>query len=366
MTSASATGSAPCTVVDRSTLQRNIEMGARLAAAAGIALRPHAKTHKCPPIAALQIAAGAVGLSVATVGEAEVFAAAGVTDLFLALPVWPGDGAAARLAKLSERSMITVGADSVDGVRRLASAVPAASGLRVAVELDCGLSRTGVSPKAAARIARAAQEAGYEVVGVFTFPGHSYRPGAAVSAATDEASALAGGRTALEDAGIACPVRSGGSTPSLAASARLSGNGVVTELRPGVYALNDAQQVSLGTVTTDDLALWVLSRVVSAVSPDRIVLDAGSKLLGPDRPAWLSGHGLLPDHPGAVVTGLWEHHAVVDVSGCRNHPPVVGEVVRVVPNHVCSAVNLVDDLLVVDGDDLVVDRWPVSARGLNG
>lgn len=370
MSASSAGGFAPCTVVDRQILQRNVELAARSAADAGVALRPHAKTHKSLDIASLQLRAGAVGLSVATVGEAEILADAAPGgrpgDLFIALPVWPGDDAAARLRQLCEWAVITVGADSVAGIDRLAAAVPATCGLRVAVELDCGLGRTGTGADAAAGVASAAVDAGYEVVGVFTFPGHSYRPGAAVTAADDECSALAKGRAALESAGIACPVRSGGSTPSLADSLRLAGAGVVTELRPGVYVLNDAQQVALGTVGVDQVALWVLSRVVSAVARDRIVLDAGSKLLGPDRPPWVPGHGLLPDHPGAVVTGLWEHHAVVDVSACRYGRPSVGEVVRIVPNHVCSAVNLVDELLVVDGDETVVDRWAVSARGLNG
>ncbi len=365
MSGPSARSHAPCTVVDRGILRRNIEAAAALAAGAGIALRPHAKTHKCREIAALQLAAGAVGLSVATVGEAEVFAGAGVRDLFIALPLWPGDDTAARLAALCERAVLTVGVDSVEGVGALADRVPASSGLRVAVEVDCGLGRTGTPPGTAGEVARAAGDAGYQVTGVFTFPGQSYQPGAAEDAAGQESAALARARGALEAAGVACPVRSGGSTPSLGPALRRAGGDVVTELRPGVYALNDAQQVTLGAAATDDVALWVLGRVVSAPAPGRVVLDAGSKLLGPDRPPWVAGHGLLPDHPGAVVTGLWEHHAVVDLSACGRRPPAVGDTVRVVPNHVCTAVNLVDELLVVDGDDLLVGRWPVAARGRN-
>jgi D-serine deaminase-like pyridoxal phosphate-dependent protein len=132
-------------------------------------------------------------------------------------------------------------------------------------------------------------------------------------------------------------------------------------MRPGVYVFNDAQQVELGTVSMEDVALMVASTVVSRPAPGRIVLDAGSKVLGPDRPAWSSGHGLLPEWPGARIVGLWEHHAVVEFEG---DGPLLGETVAVVPNHVCTAVNLVPELLVVD-DCRVVDRFAVAARSAN-
>jgi len=225
------------------------------------------------------------------------------------------------------------------------------------VEVDCGLGRSGVRPAAAAGIARAAQRAGLEVAGVFTFPGHSYTPGAAAHAAADEAAALAEAAAGLADAGFAAGERSGGSTPS----ARLARPGSLTELRPGVYVFNDAQQVELGTCSMDDVALMVAATAVSHPAPGRLVLDAGSKVLGPDRPAWASGYGRLADWPAARVTGLWEHHAVVAVEG---DSPALGEVVAVVPNHVCTAVNLVPELLVADQGQ-VVDRWPVAARAAN-
>jgi D-serine deaminase-like pyridoxal phosphate-dependent protein len=214
-----------------------------------------------------------------------------------------------------------------------------------------------VRPARAAHTARAAQRAGLEVSGVFTFPGHSYGPGAAAAAAADEAAALDEAAAGLAAAGFEGGERSGGSTPS----ARLARPGTLTELRPGVYAFNDAQQVELGVVPMDEVALMVAATVVSRPAPGRLVLDAGAKVLGPDRPAWASGYGRLADWPEARITGLWEHHAVVAVSG---DAPALGEVVAVVPNHVCTAVNLVPELLVADQGQ-VVDRWPVAARAAN-
>ncbi|MCW2911092.1 MAG: alanine racemase protein, partial [Actinomycetia bacterium] len=163
-------------------------------------------------------------------------------------------------------------------------------------------------------------------------------------------------------AGLPSPVRSGGSTPSAAQSAGPADGGPVTELRPGVYAFNDAQQVILGSCTLDEVALSVLATVVSTPAPDRFVLDSGAKVLGYDRPAWAPGHGLLPAFPEATITGLWEHHAVA-VTGAGERP-AVGDRVVVVPNHVCTVVNLVDELHVVQ-DGRIAERWPVDARGRN-
>jgi D-serine deaminase-like pyridoxal phosphate-dependent protein len=343
-------------------MERNLARMAGFAADLGVTLRPHAKTHKCLQIARRQMALGARGISVATVGEAEILAGRGgagqaalaVEDIFIAYPLWPAADLVTRLGKLAGRARITVGTDSAEAAGLLG---PLAGQVRVMVEVDCGTGRSGVRPAGAAGVARAAQRAGAEVAGVFTFPGHSYRPGAAAGAAADEAAALAEAAAGLAAAGFEGAERSGGSTPS----ARLARPGALTELRPGVYVFNDAQQVELGTVSMDEVALMVAATVVSRPAPGRIVLDAGSKVLGPDRPAWASGYGRLTDWPTARITGLWEHHAVATIGAGA---PALGEVVAVVPNHVCTAVNLVPELLVTD-QGRVVDRWPVAARAAN-
>lgn len=144
---------------------------------------------------------------------------------------------------------------------------------------------------------------------------------------------------------------------------RLADPGVVTELRPGVYPFNDAQQLELGSATVDDLALFAIATVVSR-SGDRIVLDAGSKILGADRPGWTTGFGRLPDHLDARIVSLSEHHAVVEFPAGATVPDL-GDLVRAVPNHVCTAVNLVDELFAGSAHSDVLEVWPVIARGAN-
>jgi D-serine deaminase-like pyridoxal phosphate-dependent protein len=368
----------PAVLVDEARLDQNLRAMAGRAAGCGLALRPHAKTHKSVEIARRQLGHGAAGISVATLGEAETFADAGLAEVFVAYPLWADLDRAPRLRALASRIQLMAGVDSLASVHQLAEAVRGHAELRVLVEVDCGLRRSGVAPADAGRIAAGAARAGLAVDGVFTFPGHSYAPGMAAQAAADEAAALSAAADSLAAAGLPCPVRSGGSTPSagqtISASQAASsagqasrgaggqGGGTVTELRPGVYAFNDAQQFILGSCTLDDVALSVLATVVSTPAPDRFVLDAGAKVLGYDRPAWTPGHGLLPAFPEATVTGLWEHHAVAATgTGPR---PAVGDRVVVIPNHVCTTVNLVSELHVVR-DGQVTERWPVDARGRN-
>ncbi|HEY8043268.1 MAG TPA: alanine racemase [Streptosporangiaceae bacterium] len=352
----------PAVLVDEARLDRNLRAMAGSAAHRGLALRPHVKTHKSIEIARRQLGHGAIGVSVATLGEAETFAEAGLAEIFVAYPLWIDRERAPRLRALAERVRLMTGVDSLASVHQLAAAVRGHAELRVLVEVDCGMRRSGVAPADAGRVAAAAARAGLAVDGVFTFPGHSYAPGMPARAAADEAAALAAAADSLAAAGLPCPVRSGGSTPSAAQAAGPAGGGAVTELRPGVYAFNDAQQVVLGSCTLDEVALSVLATVVSTPAADRFVLDAGAKVLGYDRPAWAPGHGLLPAFPEATVTGLWEHHAVA-VTGAGPRP-AVGDRVVVIPNHVCTTVNLVDELHVVR-DGQVTDRWPVDARGRN-
>jgi D-serine deaminase-like pyridoxal phosphate-dependent protein len=337
-------------VVDPDVLTRNLAAMSDLARDRGLALRPHAKTHKCAEIARLQLAAGATGLTVATVSEAEAFAGVGVEDLFIAYPLWVDPAKGGRLRALAERVALAVGVDSPEGARALAAQVP---GARVLVEVDSGHHRTGVPPQEAGALAEAAARCGLEVRGVFTFPGHSYAPGAHAGVAAQESAALAAAARSLTAHGLEAEVVSGGSTPS---AADADGE-VLTELRPGVYVFGDAQQWELGTTTPDRVALTALATVVSRAS-GHVVLDAGGKVLGADRSAWATGHGRLLDHPDARVTSLSEHHAVVAWDG--SPAPELGSRVRVVPNHVCAAVNLADALVLPDGTS-----WPVVARGAN-
>jgi D-serine deaminase-like pyridoxal phosphate-dependent protein len=351
----------PALVVDLAVLERNIGRMAQFAEAGGVALRPHAKTHKCPRIAELQAQAGAVGLTVATIGEAEAFAAAGARDLFIAYPLWLDDAKRARVAALAANLRLSVGVDSAEGARRLVG-----TGARAVLEIDSGHHRTGVRAAEAGALAKSVRALGLEVEGVFTFPGHGMAHDPALTptqvrrnAARDQENALAEAADSLRDAGIEPRVVSGGSTPT----AGLREDGVVNELRPGVYVFNDAMQLALGSCALEDVALWAVATVVSVPAPDRFVLDSGSKTLGADVTAWAPGHGLLPGYPGAVITQLTEHHAVVRLPA-DTPPPRHGDRIAVIPNHVCNTVNLADDLHVLR-DGHLVDRWSVAARGAN-
>src|SRR5690242_989847 len=163
----------PYLVVDVARLDANLDRVATAARAAGVALRPHAKTHKTLEIARRQLAAGAVGLTVATVGEAEVMVAGGVEDVFVAYPLWVDDDRAARLRVLAERARVAIGVDGVESAEQTGRRLP---GLEVVVEVDSGHHRSGVQPEEAGAVASAAERAGLEVRGVFTFPGHGYAP----------------------------------------------------------------------------------------------------------------------------------------------------------------------------------------------
>lgn len=376
----------PFLALDVATMRHNITAMQERAAAVGADLRPHVKTHKCLEIARLQVQAGARGITVATVSEAEAFAQAGFDDIFIAYPLWVDAARGERLARLAERAALRVGCDSVEAAAALGRHVArgSASGsahgtapgsahgarLEVLVEVDSGMRRTGVPPQEAGAVAVALARAGLTPVGVFTFPGHSYAPTGREAAADDERRALGEAAESVAATGV-CEgplVVSGGSSPSVGFARP---GGPVTELRPGVYVVQDAQQWALGSCGVDDIALTAYATVVSHAG-GRIVLDAGTKVLGADRPAYASGNGRLLDHPQARIVSASEHHAVVELPA-GEAPPPLGSVVRAVPNHACNAINLADELWVVgagDGPQLAgagvfEGSWRVAARNAN-
>jgi len=345
----------PYLFVDTDVLDHNLHAMAATARELGIALRPHAKTHKYPPLGLRQLELGALGLTLATVSEAEVFADGGCTDIFLAYPIWAAGRRGTRLTALAERVRLRIGVDSAEAATVLANAVPGAD---VLVEVDSGHHRSGVAPREAPEVALAASRAGLRVLGAFTFPGHGYGPGNRNRGAADEADTLAAADHALRAAGFDVEVRSGGSTPTAA----LSVGATLTEMRPGSYVFNDAQQLETGSCNWADVALYVISTVVSRRG-QQAILDAGTKVLGADRPHWTTGYGRLPEHPDARITALSEHHASV-LFPDDEPPPALGTRLRLIPNHSCTAVNLADELLAGTPHH-IQHHWPISARGAN-
>jgi D-serine deaminase-like pyridoxal phosphate-dependent protein len=359
----------PCLVVDLEIVERNADRMASAMRARGVALRPHIKTHKSVAIARMQLAAGAVGVTVGTLGEAEVMADGGIEDIFIAYPLWVEGPKADRLRALIARPDIrlSVGVDSVAAARRLSAVVgKGTSALTVLLEVDPGNRRTGVRPVQAGEVARAIQEVGVELVGAFSHAGHSYAgPGAAAAAAEDEVEALRTAADSLRAAGISPVgvrpvVLSAGSSPTALEAARAP----VTELRPGTYIVGDRQQVALGASPPDGVALSVAATVVSDAVEGQVVIDAGAKSLTKDRPGYLPGYGCLPNYPEGVIERVSDYHGVV-VFPERAARPQVGEVVAVVPNHACPVMDLYDSFVATRGDE-VVGRWSVDARGRSG
>src|SRR5512143_2095508 len=351
----------PAVVVDLDVLERNIARMAARAREAGVRLRPHAKTHKCPEIARLQRAAGAWGLSVAKVGEAEVFADAGFDDLFVAFPV-VGEDKGRRLLSLADRVRIAVGTDSVEGARTLARPFrDARRSLDVVLKVDVGYGRVGVLPECAVEAAqRIAGVPGLRLRGVFTHAGHGYA--GETRAAVEEVARIEGERLAaaadeVRAAGLPVEEVSVGSTPTAARAMQTPG---VTECRPGNYVFHDGSQVALGTCGVEDCALTILATVVSVPAADRAVVDAGSKTLSSDplRPR-AGGYGQLLERSSRIEK-LSEEHGVLAVAEGEGFR--VGERVRILPNHACVVANLHDQLVGVSGDQ-VETVLEVAARG---
>lgn len=348
----------PALVIDLDVLTANITAMAKAIEDRGVMLRPHFKTPKMIEVARRQLAAGAAGLTCATIGEAEVLADAGITDVFIAYPLWASRAKAPRLRTLHDRIDLKVGVDSVAAARQLAEAVQRP--LRVLVEIDSGEHRSGVAAEDAGDVAAAAGAAGLAVEGVFTHGGHGYAPGErARQAAEEEVAALLRAVHALDARGLPAPVVSAGSTPT----ALLSAHGVVTEERPGTYVFGDLQQIVIGSCRPADIAAVVATTVVSTAVPRQFVIDAGAKTIGKDRPPWLPGHGALPAFPHAEIVRIYDHHAVCEIPDGTQRPDA-GEVLALVPNHICPVINLAADVTVArQGREIA--RWAVDARARN-
>jgi D-serine deaminase-like pyridoxal phosphate-dependent protein len=364
----------PRVLIDRPRLQHNIAAMQTRARDAGVRLRPHAKTHKSPDIARQQIAAGAVGICCAKLGEAEVFASAGITNIRLPYPVQPSN--AARVLALADRVTLSIIVDDRE-VAEAWSRVMTAAGRRldVLVKVDVGFHRCGVDPQAPATldaIRAIADLSGLRFLGLLSHAGQAYgatSPEAIAAIAEEEIAILRRMAGALRDAAVDVGEISVGSTPT----ARFIGDQAgVTEMRPGNYVFFDRTQVGLGAATVPDCAMTVLATVVSRPAASRVIFDAGSKTLAADvlrGAGGAVGYGLVfadpeaayPD-PSIVIERLSEEHATARVPrDCRLR---IGDRVRIVPNHACVVTNLADELLLVD-HGAIVGTLPVAARGKN-
>lgn len=354
----------PGLVIDRDVLDRNLDEMAGIAAAAGIELFPHAKTHRMAEAGLRQIARGAHGLCVAKLGEAEAFAAAGIERLFVANPIF-GEAKAKRALALARQADLALATDSITGAASIGDVFGAAGArARVMLAIDSGLGREGVPPSAAPDIAAAiAALPGIDLIGIYTHEGSTY---AAKDAADLVRQAEAAGRLmvsvaeAIRAKGIALPVVSLGASASARAVARVKG---VTQIRPGIYAFNDVGQIALGNATLATTAIRVVATVVSHPEAGRACIDAGSKSLSTDlvpavaRRADYPGMGLIVNAPGWVIERMSEEHGWLRWSGDGEPTPLpVGTRVEIVPNHVCMAFAMLRRASIVR-DGVIIDRW---------
>jgi D-serine deaminase-like pyridoxal phosphate-dependent protein len=332
-------------------VERNIARVQAACDAAGVANRPHIKTHKSPELAKLQVKAGARGITCQKLGEAEVMADAGIDDILISYNLL-GDEKMARLGALRSRIDVTVAADNPVVVADLTKAAAAAGrSLPVVVECDTGRKRAGVeTPAETIELARIISTSpGLKFAGFMLYPTETGWPDA--QRFYDEA--LAGVRAL----GLEPAIVSTGGSPNLKNLGQLRG---ATEHRPGTYIYNDRMQMAAGVATLDDCALHIYSTVVSRAAPERGILDAGSKTLTADS-GGLDGFGLILEHPEAKIARFAEEHGFLDLAR-SNTRPNIGDVVRIVPNHVCVVVNMLDEVVMVRGDE-IVGVLPVAARG---
>ncbi len=352
----------PVPIVDVDRLGRNLDRAAEYAKSHGLALRPHTKTHKSPRVAHEQLRRGAVGVTCATPMEAEVMSEV-CRDILVAYPP-VGAPRAARLAEIPAEVQLTVALDSRRAIDDIAAAAAAADRpAGVYVEVDLGMHRVGVpSIDEAVALARAVQGSPpLTFEGVAFYPGHIRETVDGQSRKLEELNTALGRLIdAFDRAGLHPRVVSGGSTPTMWHTHELHG---VTEFRPGTYVYNDRTTAAIGACDWDDCALTVLARVVSTAVPGQAVVDAGSKALGrePIRADGADGFGVIRGHREVVVKSMSEEHGILDLSS-TSWRPVVGELVRIIPNHVCIVVHLKDVIVGVRGDD-VETTWPVAARG---
>ncbi len=344
----------PALVVDLDILERNLARVADYAKAHNLRLRPHTKTHKSPVIAQRQLDLGASGLTVAKVGEAEtLMQKLPPVDLLVAFPLF-GKAKTERLKQVAKNTPVTVALDSLAAAEQL-------TGLDVGVlvEIDVGLGRVGVTPDEALELAKQIGKIpGLRFRGLTFYPGHIKNQDEKALAALSQM--LAEGVSTFRAAGLAPEIVSGGSTPALFQSHHIEG---LNEIRPGTYVFNDLNTVAGGACSLGDCAASVLVTVVSTPRADTAIVDGGSKTFSSDR---LSGSsevtfGRVTEAPGIRFHKMNEEHGFLDIKDSERML-AVGEKLRIIPNHICVAVNLHETVYGIRGDE-VETSWKVEARG---
>jgi len=353
----------PALTIDLDVLERNLDRMAAYCREHGLGLRPHTKTHKTPEVARMQVERGAAGLTVAKVGEAEVMAKAGLDQILVAYPVW-GEEKLRRLATLAQDREVLVSLDNEATAQELSRAARLLDAtIGILVEFDSGLLRCGLPP--GSECVELAQKIhklpGLKFRGLMAFPGNIWGTAEERKKEVNKVAARFESVTeAFRKAGMEVEIVSGGSTPSAFMSHQIPG---LTEIRPGTYAYNDLNTYYQGSCGLEDCAAKVVTTVVSTAVPGRAIIDAGSKTLssealhaGPE-----AGSGYVVEAPDTPLIKLNEEHGYLDVTH-SSRTFRVGDVLTVIPNHVCTCVNMHDEVFLLRGGH-VQGTWRVAARG---
>jgi D-serine deaminase-like pyridoxal phosphate-dependent protein len=355
--------STPALTVDLDALERNLDRIAELCRRQGVGLRPHTKTHKTLEVARMQLERGAVGLTVAKVGEAEVMAGAGLEEILVAYPIFGGEKLR-RLAELARTRRLLVSLDSEATAQELSRAAAAQGAtIGVLVEFDAGAHRCGLDPgPALVALAKAIDKLpGLKFRGLMSFFGNVWGTAEERRAEAERvAERVERGLAAFRDANMPVEIVSGGSTPSAEFAHLIRG---LTEIRPGTYVYNDLNTYYQGACRLEDCAVRIVATVVSTAVLGRAIIDGGSKTFSSDLlgSGPKSGYGMVVEAPDAPLIKLNEEHGHLDISHSR-HQFHVGEVVTVIPNHVCTAVNMHDEIFTVRQGE-AVGCWKIAARG---
>ena len=354
----------PYLLIDGPQLERNILRMANVARENGVALRPHVKTHKIPRIAREQLEAGAAGITVAKLSEAEVMVDGGIEDIFIAYPLVT-EAKIRQAVWLGERVRLIVGVDSLEGARRLSEAAEGRN-LEVRLEVDTGLRRTGIPRDEAVGLAGEIESMGnLDLTGIYTYRGAVLGGSKTLElekAGLEEGRVMVSLAEQMRERGIRIEDVSVGSTPMAEYVAKVEG---VTEIRPGTYVFYDRMQARLGACSLDDCAAVVVCTVVSRPTRDLAIIDGGSKTFATDvapgaEPLNLEGYGHIVGYPDAVLERLTEEHGMLSLD--EDCDLEVGDTLQIIPNHICSTVNLHDQVYLV-GEDGAVEETRVAARG---
>ena len=353
----------PAVIVDLDVMERNLSRVADYCRTHQLLLRPHTKTHKIPELAKRQIASGATGITVAKLGEAEVMLDAGIDDILIAYPIVGADKTA-RLARIAERAKIRVSLDSEEAAREISAAAKRHGvSVGILIEMDVGFERCGFSHESdLVTLAQKVTELpGLEFKGLMFFPGHfAVEPEERDVLRAHVNEYLERSLAAFELAGVPVAVVSGGSTPTAYEGGSFYG---VNEVRPGTYIFNDRNTVAVSAASLDDCALSVLVTVVSTAVNGHAVVDGGSKTFSYDRfqGGDGKGFGIVKEDPAAEVERFSEEHGHMNIARSERSYRV-GDRISIIPNHVCTTVNMHDEIYGVRGEQ-VEEVWRVAARG---